>query len=238
MGETPATKAKATASGIIASDTAKPLRAFFAADSGLNGLSALRGPSGVNNNSGAFATKSSAREVSAATAAASQRVSADAGRRSNPLGILRACPLVAMRPERMARIIYELNEWQCSVAACSNRTSEVWLAVSALTAVDRRSSKDVRERSYRHVWALTKAEFCMQSKPAKPVTYCRPTDFLFSFLHTTPPRAFSGDSNLLCAHRDARAVRGCQVVATRHRIVRFAVARIGHGPVSHRIARA
>ena len=44
MGETPATKANATASGIIARLTAKPLRAFFAADSGLNGFNACAGP--------------------------------------------------------------------------------------------------------------------------------------------------------------------------------------------------
>ena len=103
MGDTPATKANATASGIIASDTANPLKAFFAADSGLNGFNALRGPSGVKSNSGAFATKSSSLEISA-TAAARRVVFAVAGRRSTTRGTRRAL-LVATRPRRVARII-------------------------------------------------------------------------------------------------------------------------------------
>ncbi len=104
MGDTPATKAKATASGIIASDTANPLKAFFAADSGLKGFNALRGPSGVKRSSGAFATRSSSLEISA-TAAARVAVGALDGRLSrSPRGMRRAL-LVATRPRRVACII-------------------------------------------------------------------------------------------------------------------------------------
>ena len=105
MGETPATKANATASGIIASDTAKPLSAFFAADSGLNGFNALRGPSGVKSSSGALATRSSSLEISATAAALRVAVGALDGRLSrSPLGMRRAL-LVATRPRRVACII-------------------------------------------------------------------------------------------------------------------------------------
>ena len=95
MGDTPATKANATASGIIASDTANPLKAFFAADSGLNGFNALRGPSGVKSSSGALATKSSSLDISA-TAAARRVVFAVEGRRSTTRGTRRLVP----RPRR------------------------------------------------------------------------------------------------------------------------------------------
>ena len=115
MGETPATKAKATASGIIARLTAKPLRAFFAADSGLNGFNALRGPSGVKSSSGAFATKSSSLEISA-TAAARRVVFAVDGRRSTTRGTRRAL-LVATRPRRACiineHVMMAMLLWSC-----------------------------------------------------------------------------------------------------------------------------
>ena len=98
MGDTPATKANATASGIIARLTAKPLSAFFAADSGRKGFNALRGPSGVKRSSGAFATKSSSREISATAAARVAVVALDGRRSSSPLGMRRLVP----RPRRTA----------------------------------------------------------------------------------------------------------------------------------------
>ena len=104
MGETPATKANATASGIIASDTAKPLSAFFVADSGERGFKALRGPSGVKSSSGAFATKSSSLEISATAAALRIVAGAVAGRLTKICGMRRAL-LVATRPRRVACII-------------------------------------------------------------------------------------------------------------------------------------